>query len=193
METNHQAPVLLLCNGRWKHVTLFNTWCDSNNIHFNPEEALQDEATFPSVSSTPIPYPLPCSLQSLHDKHESGKVGISFSADTTCNWATNMWAWTPIQPRWSCFEWVDPTPPKMIIYDNGCKLHQYALNREPVHFKNTVFLVDRFHWRGHMGCSSGYSLDGYTSLNVASINSQVNKQTNAGLQRIKGHIAYSLH
>ena len=32
--------------------------------------------------------------------------------------------------------------------------------------------------------------DGYTSLDVASINSQVNKQANAGLQRIKGRIAY---
>ena len=72
----------------------------------------------------------------------------------------------------------------------GCKLHQYILNREPVHFKNTIFLVDRFHWRGHVGCSSGYSLDSYTSLDVAAINSQVNKQANAGLQRIKGHIAY---
>ena len=41
----------LLCSGRCKRVTLFNTWCDSNNIHFNPEEALQDEATFPCVSS----------------------------------------------------------------------------------------------------------------------------------------------
>ena len=29
-----------------------------------------------------------------------------------------------------------------------------------------------------------------TSLDVASINSQVNEQANAGLQRIKGHIAY---
>ena len=79
-------------------------------------------------------------------------------------------------------------PPKMIIYYNGCKLHQYVLNREPVHFKNTIFLVDRFYWRGHMGCSSDYSLDGYTSLDVASINSQVNKQAHARLQRIKGHI-----
>ena len=82
-----------------------------------------------------------------------------------------------------------PTPLKMIIYNNGCKLPQYVLNREPVHFKNTVFLVDRFHWRGHVICSSSYSLDGYTSLDVASINSQVNEQANAVLQRIKGHIA----
>ena len=39
-----------------------------------------------------------------------------------------------------------PVPPQMIIYDNGCKLYQYVLNREPVHFKNTIFLVHRFHW-----------------------------------------------
>ena len=32
--------------------------------------------------------------------------------------------------------------------------------------------------------------DGYTSLNVASINLQINEQANAGLQRIKGRIAY---
>ena len=83
-----------------------------------------------------------------------------------------------------------PMPPQMIIYNNGCKLHQYVLNREPVHFKNTIFLVDRFHWQGHVGCSSGYSLDSYSSLDVASINSQVNEQANARLQRIKGHIAY---
>jgi len=72
--------------------------------------------------------------------------------------------------------------------DSGCKLHQYVLNREPVHFKNSIFLVDRFHWQGHMGCPSGYSLDSYTSLDVTSINSQVNEQANAGLQRIKGRI-----
>ena len=97
------------------------------------------------------------------------------------------------KPPWHPFEILlcrFPTPLKMIIYDNGCKLHQYVLNREPVHFKNTVFLVDRFHWRGHVGCSSSYSLDGYTSLDVASINSRVNEQANARLQRIKGHIAY---
>ena len=50
--------------------------------------------------------------------------------------------------------------------------------------------MDRFHWQGHIGCSSDYSLNSYTSLNIASINSQVNEQVNAGLQKIKGHIAY---
>ena len=33
----------------------------------------------------------------------------------------------------TCFQ----TAPKMIIYDNCCKLHAYCLNREPVFFQNT--------------------------------------------------------
>ena len=80
--------------------------------------------------------------------------------------------------------------PEYIIYDNSCKLHQYALNHEPMIFQNTVFLVDRFHWRGHIGCSSGYNLDVYSQEHLASINSQINEQANAGLQRIKGYIVY---
>ena len=81
-------------------------------------------------------------------------------------------------------------PPANIIYDNCCKLHQYCLNRQPAHFKNTRFFVDRFHWRGHIGCSSGYSLDQYPNPLIKAINSQVNEQANAGLQRIKGQLAY---
>ena len=56
----------LFCNGCYKHVTLFNTWLYSN---FDSEEALKDEAKFPSVLPTPTSYPLPCSL----DRHKSGK------------------------------------------------------------------------------------------------------------------------
>ena len=83
-----------------------------------------------------------------------------------------------------------PAPPETIIYDNACKLHQYCLNREPAFFRNTKFLVDRFHWKGHIGCSGGYSLDAYKHSAFKEINSQVNEQANAGLQRIKGQLAY---
>lgn len=41
--------------------------------------------------------------------------------------------------------------PRLIVYDNACNLHSYALNRDPVFFKNTQFLVDRLHWRDHTG------------------------------------------
>ena len=82
------------------------------------------------------------------------------------------------------------TAPRVIIYDNACKLHQYCLNREPNFFANTLFVVDRFHWRGHVGCSSGYCLDTYKHMSLKEINSQVNEQANAGLQRIRGQLAY---
>ena len=52
------------------------------------------------------------------------------------------------------------------------------------------FYVDRFHWRGHIGCSKGYCLDMYNSVDVKAINSQVNEQANASLQRIRGQLAY---
>ena len=83
-----------------------------------------------------------------------------------------------------------PVAPKTIIYDNACKLHQYCLNREPAFFSHTKFLVDRFHWRGHIGCSGGYSLDSNKHPKLKEINSQVNEQANAGLQQIKGQLAY---
>ena len=54
--------------------------------------------------------------------------------------------------------------PKLIIYDNACKLYQYCLDKEPAFFGHTQFAVDRFHWGGHIGCSAGYSLDKYSSI-----------------------------
>ena len=67
---------------------------------------------------------------------------------------------------------------------------QYCLNREPHFFRSTLFAVDRFHWRGHVGCSAGYCLNSYKQLAIKEINSQVNEQANAGLQRIQGQLAY---
>ena len=60
-------------------------------------------------------------------------------------------------------------PPRIIIYDNACKLHIYCLNREPARYSNTRFFVGRFHWRGHVGCSKGYCMDSYKTLDTRSI------------------------
>ena len=84
-------------------------------------------------------------------------------------------------------------PPKLIVYDNACKLHQYCLNRELAHFSHTQFAVDRFHWKGHTGCSSGYNLNIYKVSITSKINSQVNEQANDGLQCIKSQLAYISH
>ncbi|XP_078661027.1 uncharacterized protein LOC144905304 isoform X2 [Branchiostoma floridae x Branchiostoma belcheri] len=81
--------------------------------------------------------------------------------------------------------------PQVIVYDNACKLHGYAMNREPHFFRNTTFLVDRFHFKGHIGCSLGYDMDSYSTCpNIKSINSQVNEQANSGLVRIRPQVSY---
>ncbi|XP_070537887.1 uncharacterized protein [Ptychodera flava] len=85
------------------------------------------------------------------------------------------------------------TAPKIIIYDNACKLHQYCLNREPDFFKHTMFLVDRLHWCNHTGCSSGYNMDTYKSnKEIMKLNSQICEQTNASISRIKAQLSYML-
>ena len=40
---------------------------------------------------------------------------------------------------------------ELVIYDNSCRLHEYCLNRDPAFFKNTKFVVDKFHWKNHSG------------------------------------------
>ena len=77
------------------------------------------------------------------------------------------------------------------MYDNVCKIHQYCLSRDPHFFKSTLLVVDRFHWKGHIGCSKGYNLNEYnTALEVNNLNSQVNEQENAGIKRLSGMLAY---
>ena len=81
-------------------------------------------------------------------------------------------------------------PPWVIVYDNACRLHVYCLNREPQRFQGSKFLVDRFHWKGHVGCCSAYSLDTYGDPQLRGVNFQVNEQANADLQKIRGQLAY---
>ena len=71
-------------------------------------------------------------------------------------------------------QWVQASP-LYILKSWTCSLQEHYL------FSGEVLLV---RIRG------GYSLDNYASFDVASKNSQVNKQANAGLQRIKWSIAY---
>ena len=65
--------------------------------------------------------------------------------------------------------------------------------QRPHSFKNTVFVVDRFHWKGHIGCSKGYNLNEYNAaLEVNCLNSQVNEQENAGIKRLSGMLVYMI-
>lgn len=67
-------------------------------------------------------------------------------------------------------------------------LHSYSLNRDPVFFKNSQFLVDRLHWRDHTGCSEAYNLSRYPQWDR--LNSQTAEQANSCLRYIKASLSY---
>lgn len=77
--------------------------------------------------------------------------------------------------------------PSVIIYDFACSLQEYCLNRAPTFFKNTLFLVDKFHWTNHKACSHGYCMELYDSWRA--INSQIAEQCNSALGKIKSALS----
>ena len=80
--------------------------------------------------------------------------------------------------------------PELIIYDNCCHLHLYALKREPVRFQKSRFMVDRMHYKNHIACSEGYSMDTYKDIKIEDVNSQVNEQMNSQLRNLSTQAAY---
>ncbi|KAI6649515.1 hypothetical protein LOD99_11880 [Oopsacas minuta] len=80
-------------------------------------------------------------------------------------------------------------PPRIIIYDNACNLHNTCIIREPKLFKDTTFLVDRFHWKNHC-CNPAYSLKSVKSHGFMRINSQVCEQLFSTLRRITTQVSF---
>ena len=81
------------------------------------------------------------------------------------------------------------TMPKIIIYDNACHLMTYCLKREPARFKNTKFLIDRFHSSGHK-CTKGYHMSTYKDDElICTINSQLVEQENKRFKTLNSQIA----
>jgi hypothetical protein len=72
--------------------------------------------------------------------------------------------------------------PDVIVYDFACVLQEFCLNRAPEFFKNTLFVVDNFHWKTHVSCGLGYCLADYASL--TRLNTQVAEQCNSALKKI---------
>ena len=91
------------------------------------------------------------------------------------------------------FEFSDQDFISLQNSSSACKLNQYCLNREPAYFSHTQLALDQFHWKGNVGCSSGYNLNTYKTSIASTINSQVNEQANAGLQHIKSQLAHMSH
>ena len=76
-----------------------------------------------------------------------------------------------LSTRFSC-------APKLLVYDNCCNLFKYCMSRTPWLFKDTRFVVDRFHYRDHVGCSEEFNMDTYEELK--NMNSEISEQFNSG-------------
>ena len=81
------------------------------------------------------------------------------------------------------------TPPPIVYYDNSCHALEYALNREPDFIKDTLFLVDRFHYPNHSSCSRTF--DSRRNPCTLHLNSQVCEQYNRLLKKVGTSIQYS--
>ena len=74
------------------------------------------------------------------------------------------------------------------VYDNKCHAHVYFLNREPRWVRNSLFVIDKTHFRGHKGCCKAYDIAQYPYL--ARLTSQLAEQKNAKLAMLKSHCAF---
>lgn len=74
--------------------------------------------------------------------------------------------------------------PKYLIYDNGCNLSEYALNRYPQTFKNTRFFVDGFHYASHTNCAPTYDTGSHPFV-MKSYNTSLAEQKNARFAHLK--------
>jgi hypothetical protein len=77
--------------------------------------------------------------------------------------------------------------PDVVIYDFACSLQEYCLNRAPAFFRETRFVVDRFHWCNHTACSAAYNMSLYAD--ITHVNSELAEQVNSALQYIRPNIA----
>ena len=87
--------------------------------------------------------------------------------------------------------------PKVVVYDFACSLEEYCLNRDPVWFRDTLFVIDRFHWKNHKryacsrggftmeccSCPKSFHMSNYTGLYGK--NSSICEQFHAYLGRFK--------
>lgn len=80
--------------------------------------------------------------------------------------------------------------PKVVVYDFACNLHEFCMNRAPEFFKDTLFVIDKFHWRNHTSCALSYNMVLYARL--VHQNSQLAEQCNSALKKVKPALSHML-
>lgn len=77
--------------------------------------------------------------------------------------------------------------PEVVVYDFACSAHKYCTLRAPGFFKDTTWVVDRFHWKNHKSCSHAYDMSQYPWLDH--VNSEIAEQVNSQLQAVKAAVS----
>jgi len=98
-----------------------------------------------------------------------------------CNRLTGFHAMTTSESPRTVFDllltrWEEQ--PDLVVYDNACNVHRFALKREPYLFRDVSFVVDATHWSGHVMCSGSYNSSVQRSK-CKDVNTQKVEQDNA--------------
>lgn len=73
--------------------------------------------------------------------------------------------------------------PKVVIYDFGCALQEFFLNRAPGHSKFMKICIDAAHWPNHIACAPSYNAKAFYWM--ARLNTQAAEQNNNALRTVK--------
>jgi hypothetical protein len=76
--------------------------------------------------------------------------------------------------------------PELVIYDNGCNLHEYILNRLPRMASGLQVMVDGFHFQSHVNCAPTYDTHKHPAL-TRNLNTSLFEQRNSLLARLKAN------
>ncbi|KAL0573495.1 hypothetical protein V5O48_008472 [Marasmius crinis-equi] len=82
--------------------------------------------------------------------------------------------------------------PRRVVYDFACALAPYCMTREADFFKDTRFLIDKFHSTGHTKCGAACFLSTYTATDpsLGALNSSAAECGNSGIGRIRKSVSY---
>ncbi|KZV81026.1 hypothetical protein EXIGLDRAFT_629202 [Exidia glandulosa HHB12029] len=81
--------------------------------------------------------------------------------------------------------------PKVVIYDFACALGPYCMLRAAEFFKDTIFIIDRFHASGHKACSPACFASNYVfDPDIKNANTSAAEFGNSGLKRVRLPVRY---
>ena len=72
-----------------------------------------------------------------------------------------------------------------LVYDFGCNLHNYLLNREPREIEFKRVFVDSFHYKNHTACASSYDAANYKKYLPKGFYTTGREQINSKLSKIE--------